>query len=39
MSEQIPSSEQIFTEYKENVHPEELTKEFEHFENKEAKFR
>ncbi|XP_049381358.1 uncharacterized protein LOC125845912 [Solanum stenotomum] len=35
MSEQTPNSEQTFAEYEEDVQFGELTKEFEHFENKE----
>jgi len=34
-SEQTSDSEQTFAEYEEDVQPGELTKEFEHFENKE----
>ena len=34
-SEQTPNNEQTFAEYEEDVQSGELTKEFEHFENKE----
>jgi len=34
-SEQTSDSEQTFAEYEEDLQPGELTKEFEHFENKE----